>query len=88
MVRWWDFKKTPHKEALTYNACLMGRLTRFTYYIYRILQTGGMDTFRLISKDSFLATQPYLPILNQSRRRFLQLDIRETVGIVEMLDAV
>lgn len=36
MVRWRDFKKTPHKEALTYNACLMGRLTRFTYYIYRI----------------------------------------------------
>ena len=59
-----------------------------TYYIYRILQTGGMDTFRLISKDSFLAPQPYLPILDQSRRRFLKLDIRETVGIVEMLDAV
>lgn len=36
MVRWRDFKKTPHKEALTYNACLMGRLTRFTYYIYRV----------------------------------------------------
>lgn len=47
-----------------------------------------MDTFRLISKDSFLAPQPYLPILDQSRRRFLKLDIRETVGIVEMLDAV
>ena len=26
--------KTPHKEAFNYNACLMGRLTRFTYYIY------------------------------------------------------
>ena len=59
-----------------------------TYYIYRILQTGGMDTFRLISKDSFLATQPYFPIPEQSRRSFLQLDIRESIGIVEMLDAV
>lgn len=37
MVRWWDFKKTPHKEALTYNACLMGRLTWFTYYIYKVI---------------------------------------------------
>ena len=36
MVRWRDFKKTPHKEAFNYNTCLMGRWTRFTYYIYRV----------------------------------------------------
>ena len=59
-----------------------------TYYIYRVLQFGSMNTFWLISKDSVLATQPYLPILDQSRRRFLQLDIRESIGIVEMPDAV
>ena len=35
MVRWCEFKKTPHKEAFNYNACIMGRLTRFTYYIFK-----------------------------------------------------